>query len=129
MLLLCDISVEHSPGLHSYSIRTTVHISTTGQQLAVIGTLPRLSWERSESAFSHDRLPFPPIRELSPHGAGAGEVYLTATLSLDQKGFWRSFFFSSLFSSSLPLSLAPSLATNVLLLVDFKWESSVKDPN
>lgn len=32
---------------------TTVHISTTAQQLAVIGTLPRLSWERSKSAHGH----------------------------------------------------------------------------
>lgn len=44
---------ERLPGLHSYSMRTTVHISTTGQQLVVIGTLPWLSWERSESAYGH----------------------------------------------------------------------------
>lgn len=37
----------------AYSMRTTVHISTTGRQLAVIGTLPWLSWERSEGAFGH----------------------------------------------------------------------------
>lgn len=64
LLKLCGLTVqyytavvwhqqEHLPGLHSYSTRTTVHISTAGQQLAVIGTLPCLSWERSKGAFGH----------------------------------------------------------------------------
>lgn len=103
----------------------SLHLSHTGRlstsqpaarQLAVIGTLPRLSWERSEGLRSTtDGLPSPPIRESSPCGVGARwgwvggrkgeeekEFTSPATLSPDQNGLWRSLF------PSLPPSLFAS---------------------
>lgn len=49
--------------------------------------------------------PFHQLESCLLVGRGRGEVYLTATLSLDQNDLWRSFF-SSLLSSSLPASLS-----------------------
>lgn len=93
----------------------SLHLSHAGRlstsqpaarQLAVIGTLPWLSWERSEGLRSTtDGLPSPPIRESSPRGVGERwgwvgrrkgeeekEFTSSATLSPDQNGWWRSLF-------------------------------------
>lgn len=89
-----------------YSSWTTVHISTTGQQLAVIGTLPGLSWERSENSRGRGQAALSTnYRVVSSWGRGTGEVFLTATLSLDQNDLCRSLFLlTTLFIS--PSSLA-----------------------
>lgn len=69
----CDVSVIHI----SISVRPAFalipcgQLSTSQPQLAVIGTLPWLSWERSKSAYGHRQAAPPSIRELSFHGAGA----------------------------------------------------------
>lgn len=92
------------------------------RQLAVIGTLPRLSWERSEGLRSTtDGLPSPPIRESwgarwgwvgGRKGEEEKESTSPATLSLDQNGLWKSLF--PLLPPSLLISLCRRRGVAVL---------------
>lgn len=77
---------------HRPTIGSNWHVA-----LAVLGEI----WERIRPRTG---CPFHQLESCLLVGRGLGEVYLTATLSLDQNDLWRSFSSSLLSSSCLPLS-------------------------
>lgn len=78
---------------HGPTIGSNWHVA-----LAVLGEI----WEHTRPRTG---CPFHQLESCLLMGRGLGEVYLTATLPLDQNDFWRSFSLHS--SSSLSASLLP----------------------